>query len=444
MIIIKKIFEISLIFVNQLLIPTAIKLNLTNLIYYLFKLNLTEIKKISPKKKLYKIVVLSKLGGDRDLYLSQKKYNKNIVFYNIPRSFFKIIFNYFIDDHYDLNDYKYFLRKKDLDSKKKKYREFLEKLILKIQKNLNINCFIGFNFTYKAERELQAACQKNHVKFLALHKESVGTELEFKVIKHIYKNYIGKYKGDKIAVYNDIEKKLLISTKIAKKKDIEVIGCSRLDECFKYRKITPKKIILYYILDYQRGLPNRFFDIYKNGELNKIKGLNYDFRKISWKRLHIKIIENLKQFSKNNKDVEVILKGKQGFFNLTDYENLPKNFKVFFGGTGEHLLKDAKLVIGWNSTSVLEAIAANRFLIHPLFFGKKSFLKEASLRLNLNKQSILLNENQFQKKLYYFINKKYNKNILNNNIYPLKYYLNNTNGTSGKKLNNFILKNLKK
>ena len=160
--------------------------------------------------------------------------------------------------------------------------------------------------------------------------------------------------------------------------------------------------------------------------------------------MHIKIIENLKQFSKNNKDVEVILKGKQGFFNLSEYENLPKNFKVLSGGTGEHLLKDAKLVIGWNSTSVLEAIAANRFLIHPLFFGKKSFLKEASLRLNMNKQSVLLNENQFQKKLNYFINKKYNKNILNNNIYPLKYYLNNTNGTSGKKLNNFILKNLKK
>ena len=67
MIIIKKFFLISLSFVNQLLIPLAIKLNLINLIYYLFRLNLREIKKISPKKKLYKIVVLSKLGGDRDL-----------------------------------------------------------------------------------------------------------------------------------------------------------------------------------------------------------------------------------------------------------------------------------------------------------------------------------------------------------------------------------------
>ena len=47
----------------------------------------------------------------------------------------------------------------------------------------------------------------------------------------------------------------------------------------------------------------------------------------------------------------------------------------------------------------------------------------------MNKQSVLLNEKQVSKKLNYFINKKYNKNILNNNIYPLKYYLNNTNGT---------------
>ncbi len=439
---IKKILKLFLVLLNKILIPLGSRFCYEKLIYLMFILNLREIKKISPKKRKYKVIVLSKLGGDLDLYSSQIKYNKNIVYYYFPRYFFKLIFNVFVSNHQNLSDYKYDIKNKELKLKKENYRKFLSKLISIIQKKLSIDCFIGFNFTYKAERELQAACENNGIKFLTLHKESVGTHLENKVIKHIYKNFIGRYNGHKIAVYNKNEKKMLLETKIARKNQIEIVGCSRLDECFKYRQILPKKKILYYLIDFNRGLPTRFFDIYKNGELNKIKGLNYNFKRINWKKLHTKIIKNLKLFAQNNKNIEIILKGKQGYYKAEDYNNLPKNFRVVLGGTGGHLLKEAKLIIGWNSTAVLEAIAANRFCLHPFFFKKNKLINEATLKLNSKKISIAFNEKEFQKKLKFFIEKKYDKKKINNNLYPLKYYLNNINGSSGKKLNNFILKNL--
>ena len=67
----------------------------------MFKLNLTKIKKILPKNSpKYKVVVLSKTGGVDDLIESQKNNNKDILYLDCPRIFFKILYKANLNGEY--------------------------------------------------------------------------------------------------------------------------------------------------------------------------------------------------------------------------------------------------------------------------------------------------------------------------------------------------------
>ena len=58
----------------------------------------------------------------------------------------------------------------------------------------------------------------------------------------------------KISVYSEIQKKILIKSKIANNNQVIVNGCPRSDYAFRLRKIKPKKnIIVYYMIESKRG-----------------------------------------------------------------------------------------------------------------------------------------------------------------------------------------------
>ena len=49
---------------------------------------------------------------------------------------------------------------------------------------------------------------------------------------------------------------------------------------------------------------------------------------------------------------------------------MPQNIQINKFGPGHSLLIDSKIVIGWNTTSIIEGIAANRFILIPYFYKK--------------------------------------------------------------------------
>ena len=105
-----------------------------------------------------------------------------------------------------------------------------------------------------------------------------------------------------------------------------------------------------------------------------LKDYKFYDKKFSWEILHVKTLKILRSFANKNPETEVIIKTKTGEKNdLNDYKNLPKNIKVIHEGAGHSLLRDSKVVIGWNSTIILEAIAANRFILIPIFIRKIVF-----------------------------------------------------------------------
>lgn len=432
--------------INKVLIKFFVKCKFFNLLSYLFILNLSKIKEILPNKNFkHKAIVLYRTAGIDDLLQSQKKYNKDVLYLACPRDFFKqIMMCIYRKENFDFNDFKHSYENNKLNiSNKKKYKDFLFTFLQVLKKKYNFNILISFSFLYSAERELHEACCQLKIPFLILYKESIHTEIQKKYFLYTYKKINEKFKGYKIAVYSKYAKKLLTESNISNNQKIDVIGCSRLDESFSYKKLKPKNQILYYAIQNNRGLPTALINTFGKTFFKDMKN-NIPFNtKYNWNKLHVKTLKVLKIFAKNNPKVLIIIKVKHGeTSNKKEYFNLPENIKVIDYGAGHTLLKESKIVIGWNTTSVLEGIAANRFILIPYFHKKNKFLKQAELKLGLNKSCYVNLENNFTNKLSSLIKKDYKKNKIYYNLNVLDYHLGNSDSKAGLRLNRFLKKNL--
>ena len=108
----------------NLLIPILVKYQFVNLLSILLSLNIKKIRSINPSNKIkYKVLILSKSGGTEDLISSQKKYNKHIVYYNLPRPFITKIYDTIFENN-----------RGDVEKFKIDYRNFLIKFLKVLKK----------------------------------------------------------------------------------------------------------------------------------------------------------------------------------------------------------------------------------------------------------------------------------------------------------------------
>lgn len=428
---------------NSFLIPILVKYEMINLLCWLLMFSLKKINIISPKEESkHRVIVLNKGGGTDDLIQSQKKYNKNITYLQSYRSFFKNIY-YSIFDIKDKRIVGFYPKESKI--LKEQYLNFLTKFLKVLKKKHKISAFIGFSFAYFAEKDLQKACSQIKLPFFLLLKESVVTEFEKNYYVHTLKKTNEKFNGYKIAVYSNLAKKILTESNYINKNKVEVVGCSRLEESFSFKKKIPKNQILYYAVQSDRGLPHKFIKTFGEKFFKDLKPHKFYNSKYNWNDLHLKTLRVLKKFAINNPNTLIIIKNKVGANNNnTDYLNLPKNIKVIFDGVGHRLIESSKIVIGWNTTSIMEGIAANRFILLPYYhFRKNNFKKENELILNLKNENYGYSEEDFYKKLDFFIKKKYKKKETYNNQYSLKYYLGNADNKASIRLDSFIRNNIK-
>ena len=314
----------------KILIPYLVKYNAYNFLSLLFILSLSKIKPILPKKKTkFKVIVLSKSGGIDDLIESQKKYNNNFLYLACPRIFFITIFNTIFDKQEYNNAEKFFSKKRKI--KRNEYKIFLIEFLKSLKKKYNFNAFIGFNYEFKQEIELAAACEKLKIPFLLLFKESVLTKVEENYVRYSLKKLQQKFYGYKIAVYSDYAKKNFTETNFVNKNKIEVVGCPRLSQSFSSRKKLPKEQILYYAIENKRGLPDPLVINYGNKFFKDLKCHKYFNPKYNWNLLHTKTLNILRKFAVKNPDTSIIIKIKTGeLCDTKEYLNLPNKIFIFF------------------------------------------------------------------------------------------------------------------
>ena len=129
---------------------------------------------------------------------------------------------------------------------------------------------------------------------------------------------------------------------------------------------------IYYVIESKRGLPNNLIESHSKVFFKNLKENKQYNKKFNWNKLNIKTIKILKKFAIDNPKIKIIIKKKIGDkSNNQILRNLPKNIKVYDKGTGHELLKNSKIVIAWNTTAILEGIAANRFILLTNYYEKK-------------------------------------------------------------------------
>ena len=407
-------------------------------------LSIKEFKELNNKNSKKKILIFFKSGGVDDLRFAFSKYrNHDFKFYHMQRRFFRVIFdNYF--KFSNLRDYHYIIKNKKLEFALKNYNHKISKYIKLINRYYHFKAYVSFNPFYMTDREIQKICSELKIKFISFHKECVGSPLEDKIFEYLYKNKIEKFMGSSISVYSEKEKNLIIKSKFAKKNQVVVTGSPRCDISYSYRKLKPdEKTIVYYMIENYRGAPwhliETLSDAAKNNLIRKI-GYNKSVFKINWKELSEKTLKYCVNFARKNKNIKLIIKGKQISHQKNDLPNdLPENITFVNSGAGHHLLKKAKIVIGFNTTAVLEGVLANRDIIIP-YFDTKKMKKNKDLVMDFNtKQYAVQSEDKFYKKLNFHLNKKYHFRELNKkekNI--LKKFVGNSDGNSSKKLSDFL------
>jgi hypothetical protein len=408
-------------YLYELLIKFFLRLNFFYLCSLVIKFNLKKIKKIKSDNTKKKIIVLAKSGGYEDLIACYRNNNisNNIEFFTLPRALIKSIYHFYLSSS-AYGDYLTLQNDTETIKKNNQYKFALEKIFFFLDKNWKFDGLIGFNIFYYAEHNVHEIINKINKKSIVLHKESVVPEVEYKNNEIVYKKN-EKFKGNKISVYSNSEKELLEKTEIAKPDQIAVNGCPRLDLAFEYQKtLSNQNTILYYMVEKERPIPGQSSFV-------------------NWDILKFKTDNCLINYAKNNPKINIIFKGKVGVHKRKELPvNLPSNCKFINFGTGNALLKEAKVVIGFNSSAVYEAIAANRFLIVPNF--NINSMEERGKLLNLPSEEYLVNnEAELNNKLdQYLQERKIDKKLSEKEKDILFYYFGNKNGDSGLRTRRFI------
>ena len=353
-------FKQALAEVRHRILRISADLKLVRLTAYIVRREIVYADRTDTGATKYKIIVLMKGGLIEDIRESLLRDEEFCIGF-IQRRVIKNIARAFLPKDFGDDSYKAINEK--TREQTIKYRRFLYDVFNIVNRKEKIDCFITGNYGYYAERELANALRILNIKFIAMHKESLKSPGRQEFFEKVYKERRGKFTGDAILVYNETEKRVQVAAQVAVPDRIIVTGMPRMDPLHRWRKeeemhkATGKKTVLFFFFSDSQGLP--YLD--GGGHLLKWGELNQMYNKL--------IIE----LSKDYRDIEFIVKVKNNRSSKIDLEKyyrneeIPKNLKLVTGGDPQEYIIKSTVVCGFNTTAVLEAIAADRPVVVPNF-----------------------------------------------------------------------------
>ena len=269
-----------------------------------------------------------------------------------------------------------------IEATKMRYRRFLSDLWQHFVSIKPIDVVLTGNFAYFTERELAIVLEQAGTPFIALHKENVRPPRRVREYWFtLYKDRRGKFGGRRILVYNEIERELEISAGVIDVDRVSVTGMPRLDRLHRWR-----------LEHVRRGSNNEkprvlFFAFARSDKLTAIQRKTFagipgdmeemagEWGKMSWGKFCIDTHKAIVEVARENPDFEVIVKSKGQKRKLNDIlqmlsemrDGLPPNLKIVASGDPFDLIASSRVVIGFNTTGLLEAIATGKPVIVPRF-----------------------------------------------------------------------------
>ena len=279
----------------------------------------------------------------------------------IHRRYWKTIFYYCLDDdEKSLIEEANYHQPNFCEKGKKKYFDYLGKLLPVLQTKLGFAAVLSGNFGYVEQQELAAVCEKNNIPFIVLHKEAMdaygGDARRYQTLKFI---------GTKLLLYNEKIKEILLALNVpgilAEK--VGVVGMPRADFYFARTIRKPKDGQIVFFSFYPE---DKLLSLISDKTQHRLAQVQYaDFHKL------------VMNFAKRHPEVKLIIKTKSSH-HFVQYvegiikENLSedlKNLVLTNSGDSFELILDSQIVIGFNSTALIEAVIAGRPIICPDFRG---------------------------------------------------------------------------
>jgi hypothetical protein len=322
------------------------------------------------------VVILTKEGFTEDIITALLDAGA-IKVVGLPRIIVKALASAFLP--YFIDDNNYASCGAEFDEAKRRYRRFFAGLLKTLRRFMRIDAMISGNFSYASERELASAMQEMGTPFIALHKENLKTSGRVEFFERLYRQRRGPFTGRKILVYNQIERDLQLRAGVSEAARIEIVGMPRLDRMHAWRRANAGTVkrnrILFFVFSPATGMP-------RIARKTEIPGKIYfeeeeaDDGDISLMRLSEETCRALLHVARDNPGIEVVVKSKgrardlretAALFGLARETEFPPNMRVVHGGDILQLIAEASVVCGFNSTALLEAVAAGKPVVVPWF-----------------------------------------------------------------------------
>lgn len=288
-------------------------------------------------------------------------YSNRIKYVIIWRTYLQNIYEYFIngqeskkitEENYHTHD---FCKKGKQD-----YYLYLKRMFPLLHWVLGFDAILCGNFGYLDQQELARVCEEAGVPFIVLHKEGLVRKGDFKTLIKFVEGK--RFIGSRILLYNSMIRDAYIEAKISgiKKEGAIVVGVPRLDYYFleKNSEAEEKQIVLFSFWS-----TDKFFFIGEEIDISVTQKRVDDFHK--W----------VMEFARRHPGFKVIIKTKVAT-HYVDYVSrvLKGNFKekidnliITNSADPKELIKGSVAVLGFSSTTLIEAIMAKKIIISPYF-----------------------------------------------------------------------------
>ena len=332
----------------------------------------------SGTRKQYRALIMQRTGFFQDVEESFRHADDFEVIYWSSfalKAFAKEI----LDPSLDHNNY--ITSDPNIEATKLEYRRFLTEIWRHFTARKPIDVALTGNFAYFTEREFAIVLEQAGTPFLALHKENVRPPRRVQEYwSTLYRERRGQFGGRRILVYNDIERELEITTGVIDAKNVTVTGMPRLDKLHRWRKEHrgpvngEKPQILFFAFARSDKLTaiQRKASAGVPGDMEAMEG---EWGKLSWGQHCVDTHKAIIDLARENPDFEVIVKSKGQKRKLNDIlrilsdmkDGLPPNVTVITSGDPFDLIARCQVVVGFNTTGLLEAIATGKPVIVPRF-----------------------------------------------------------------------------
>ena len=255
----------------------------------------------------------------------------------------------------------------------KHFEKFLVRLIKPLYQKLDIDLTIGAAVHYKQDYDWGKCSQLLNIPYVVLHRENaVSNSYQAKFLTDRFLNF-ADFRGSHVIVHNNIMKRIFVESKYIESQHIFVVGPPRMDRYLK--KIAaglpkPKKDRVC-LFSFGPGA-----GLLESSPPHWPKDLNTSpekyFTELSY-QTHNTIIN----YAKTHPNVEVVIKPKWGGRWLKQIDEILSkhdidkgnlsNLTVDYKVDAQELISSSDVIIGFASTTLLEAAVAGKWVIVPNF-----------------------------------------------------------------------------